>query len=179
MGNNGNDNLWTTYESPLGKLALTGSDRGVSSLYFPGRASELSETARRLEPFVEVVSQLDEYFTGTRKEFDLQLDLSVGTAFQRQVWQQLQAIPHGQTISYGELAHRIGRLDRIRAVGAAIGRNPVPIIVPCHRVIGADGQLTGYLGGLQRKRTLLDTETAVAQGDGAPIEFGPRQLALL
>jgi methylated-DNA-[protein]-cysteine S-methyltransferase len=179
MKNNSNDNLWTTYESPLGKLAVTGSDRGVSGLYFPGGATELSETSHRVEPFVEAVSQLDEYFAGTRKEFDLQLDLSAGTSFQRRVWQQLQAIPHGQTISYGELARRIGRVDRIRAVSAAIGRNPVPIIVPCHRVIGADGQLTGYLGGLQRKRALLDTEAAVTEGDGAPIEFGPRQLVLL
>jgi methylated-DNA-[protein]-cysteine S-methyltransferase len=91
----------------------------------------------------------------------------------------LQEIPYGETISYRELAQRIGRPDRVRAVGAAIGRNPLPIIIPCHRVIASDGSLTGYLGGLRRKQALLDTEHAVRHGDGSTIEFGTRQLALL
>lgn len=171
--------MWTAYESPFGRLTLTANPRGLDGLFFPGRAPSLDESARRPELFEQAIFQLDEYFAGTRQAFDLALDLSAGTPFQRAVWDELEAIPYGETVSYGELAGRIGRLDRIRAVGAAVGRNPLPIIVACHRVIAADGSLTGYLGGIQRKQALLDTEKAVAHGRGATIAFGARQLALL
>lgn len=170
---------WTTYESPFGKLTLTTSSAGLNGLFFPGRASSLDERHQKPEAFDAVIEQLDEYFAGTRQTFELAIDLSAGTPFQQTIWTALQDIPYGQTISYGELARRVGRLDRVRAVGAAVGRNPLPIVVPCHRVIAADGKLTGYLGGLHRKQALLDTEHAVASGDRSTIAFGTRQLALL
>ena len=170
---------WTTYESPFGKLALTASTGGLNGLLFPGRASNLDERHHRPDAFGPVVKQLDEYFAGVRQTFELAVDPSDGTRFQRTIWTALQDVPYGETVSYGELARRVGRLDRVRAVGAAVGRNPLPIIVPCHRVIAADGKLTGYLGGLHRKQALLDTEHAVASGGGSTIEFGTRQLALL
>jgi methylated-DNA-[protein]-cysteine S-methyltransferase len=148
-------------------------------LFFPSRAPSLAQFDLSPERFEQVIGQLDAYFAGTRREFDLSLDLSVGTRFQQVVWRELQAIPYGVTITYGDLADRIGRPDRVRAVGAAVGRNPLPIVVPCHRVIASDGSLSGYLGGLHRKQALLDTENAVRHGTGAAIEFGTRQLALL
>jgi len=170
--------MWTTYESPLGKLTLTASGRGLEGLYLPGRAPILEEANYAPEQFVQAIGQLDEYFAGTRQEFDVPLDLA-GTSFQQAVRAQLRAIPYGETITYGELANRICRPDRVRAAGAAVGRNPLPIIVPCHRVIAADGNLTGYLGGLHRKQTLLDTEDAVRHGNGSTIPYGTGQLALL
>jgi methylated-DNA-[protein]-cysteine S-methyltransferase len=109
------------------------------------------------EPFAEVRRQLDEYFAGERVEFDLEL-ASDGSDFEQRVWRALAEIPYGETISYGELAHRIGHPDGARAVGMANGRNPISIVVPCHRVIGADGSLTGYGGGIDRKRFLLELE---------------------
>lgn len=171
--------MWANYESPFGKLTLTATNRGFDGLYFPGRAVSLREGDRCPEWFAHAIGQLDQYFAGTRRHFDLALDLADGTQFQQDIWRQLERIPYGQTISYGELAERIGRPDRIRAVGAAVGRNPLPIIIPCHRVIAADGGLTGYGGGLHRKQALLDTEFAVRHGDGSTIEFRVRQLSLL
>jgi methylated-DNA-[protein]-cysteine S-methyltransferase len=157
-----NDNIWTTYESPVGMLTLVGGDSGLSGLLFPG-PDELDQSGRDPAAFADVTAQLDEYFAGERREFNLQLDLK-GTPFQLAVWEQLRAIPYGTTVSYGELARRIDRPDRVRAVGGAVGRTPVPIIVPCHRVIGANGSLTGYGGGIPRKRALLEHEGA-AFGD--------------
>jgi methylated-DNA-[protein]-cysteine S-methyltransferase len=148
---------WTTHESPLGRLTLLGGPGGISDLYFKGRSPQVSEAARREMP--EAVDQLDAYFAGRREALGLDLDLR-GTAFQRGVWRALLEIPYGRTTPYGELARRIDESmyptglepwRRAQVVGAAIGANPVPILVPCHRVIGADGSLTGYLGGLQRK----------------------------
>lgn len=110
--------------------------------------------------FADVRDQLDQYFAGERREFDIQLDL-VGNSFELSVWDALLRIPYGETPSYGEIARRIGAPSGARAVGLANGRNPVAIIVPCHRVIGADGSLTGYGGGLERKRFLLDFEAGV------------------
>jgi methylated-DNA-[protein]-cysteine S-methyltransferase len=124
----------------------------------PYRLPEHAKAAR--EPFTSAVEQLEQYFAGERVEFDLALDMH-GTQFQRDVWDALLTIPYGETCSYGEIAKRIGRPDRARAVGAANGSNPVSIIVPCHRVIGSDGSLTGYGGGLPRKRWLLDHEAGV------------------
>ena len=109
------------------------------------------------------MSQLNEYFTGERREFDLALDLQ-GTEFQRLVWSELARIPFGETRSYGAIAGEVGRPAAARAVGAATGRNPAPVIVPCHRVLGAGGSLTGFAGGLDRKRALLSHEAEVAGG---------------
>jgi methylated-DNA-[protein]-cysteine S-methyltransferase len=124
---------------------------------------------RDVEPelLADATRQLEEYFAGTRRRFELALDLR-GSEFQRAVWDRLLAIPYGETISYGELADAVGRRERVRAVAATVGRTPIPIIVPCHRVIGADGSLTGYGGGLHRKQALLDLE-----------RHGVRQLTLL
>jgi len=158
-----NHDIWTTYESPLGTLRLTAGDRGITGIHFPGRAAAGDRAACRPGAFVELIAQLDEYFAGARQNFEVPVDLSSGTAFQRAVWEQLTTIPYGETVSYGDLARRIGRVDRVRAVGGAVGRTPVPIVVPCHRVIGSDGRLVGYGGGLERKRALLDLEAATAQ----------------
>ena len=169
---------WTVYESPLGPLTLTGDEHALRSLFFPARGGPWHEARRDPAPFAEALRQLGEYFAGDRQHFELALGFE-GTGFQRRVWAELQAIPYGATCSYGELAARIGRPDRVRAVGATVGRTPMPIIVPCHRVIGADGSLTGYGGGLQRKQALLDLEAAVSGGAVAPPVWAGRQLSLL
>jgi methylated-DNA-[protein]-cysteine S-methyltransferase len=167
--------LWSVYESPVGALTLMGGPSGLRALSFPGRSAPLAEERRDPAALAPVSAQLDEYFAGRRQRFDVPLDL-VGTQFQLSVWQALLAIPFGETRSYGDVARTIGRLDRVRAVGAANGRNPIAIIVPCHRVIGSDGSLTGYGGGLHRKRVLLDLEAGVA--GGRPSLFTHQQLML-
>jgi methylated-DNA-[protein]-cysteine S-methyltransferase len=153
------DTLYTHIPSPIGDLLLTGDEHSLQGLYMsPYRMPDEAKTAR--EPFTTAVEQLEQYFAGERVEFDLALDMH-GTQFQRDVWDALLTIPYGETRSYGEIAKQIGRPDRARAVGSANGSNPVSIIVPCHRVIGSDGSLTGYGGGLPRKRWLLDHEAGV------------------
>ncbi len=169
---------WTVTESPLGPLTLVGDHDGLHAVYFRGRSGPLDEAAQDAGPFAEATTQLGEYFAGERQAFDLPLVLA-GTAFQRRVWEVLRTIEYGDTRSYGEVAGAIGRIDRIRAVGAAVGRTPVPIIVACHRVIGADGSLTGYGGGLQRKQTLLDLESRMRGGAAPPGVWAGRQLSLL
>jgi methylated-DNA-[protein]-cysteine S-methyltransferase len=152
--------LYTTLDSPIGELLLAGDGEAVRGLYLQDGPSAISIPAswrRADEPFVAARDQLGEYFAGERSTFDLAL-AGAGTGFQERVWRALLEIPYGETTSYGELAGRIGRPDAVRAVGMANGRNPISIIVPCHRVIGADGALTGYAGGLERKRFLLDLE---------------------
>jgi methylated-DNA-[protein]-cysteine S-methyltransferase len=171
--------IWSDCATPIGRLTLTASNNGLDGLHFPGRAPERIEANRRDERFEVTVAQLQEYFTGTRTQFELELDLSAGTPFQQSVWRELRSIAHGETITYSQLAARLGRTDRARAVGTAVGRTPVPIIIPCNRVIGSDGKLTGYLGGLQRKQSLLDLESAVRSGRPVPSTLTPRQLALL
>lgn len=168
---------WSVLATPIGPLTLAAGPRGLSAIHFPGQAPELdpaTEDAGALDP---VATQLTEYFAGTRRGFDLTLDLA-GTPFQRTVWEQLLMIPLGETRSYGTIARAIGRIDRVRAVGAAIGRTPVPIILPCHRAIGANGDLTGYRGGLERKRVLLEHEAAVSGGEPLPALWAGRQLTL-
>ena len=169
---------WTVYESPLGPLTLRGGPRGLTGLDFPGRGDARDEAAHDPEALAEPMRQLEEYFAGRRQRFDLALDLR-GTPFQRAVWARLLAIPYGATTTYGTLAAALGRPDRVRAVGAAVGRTPVPIVVPCHRVLGADGSLTGYGGGLHRKQALLDLERRGAAGHGPEPAWAFRQLALL
>jgi methylated-DNA-[protein]-cysteine S-methyltransferase len=176
---------WTIYESPIGPLTVVTGPNGIISLGFPGRVRPPAEAAKR--PMPETVDQLEAYFGGELRSFDLALDLH-GTSLQKAVWDELLEIPYGTTTSYGELAGRIDeslyRSDiepyrRARAVGSANGRNPVPIIVPCHRVIGADGSLTGYGGGLQRKQALLDLERRTTAGEPGDPSWSNRQIALL
>jgi methylated-DNA-[protein]-cysteine S-methyltransferase len=148
-----------TMDSPIGQLTLAGTDgrlihlRMVDQTYEPSRNGwEPDEDA-----FPDAVEQLEAYFAGDRTEFELDLDL-VGTEFQRRVWAALLTIPYGETRSYGEIARQIGAPGAFRAVGLANGHNPIGIIVPCHRVIGSNGSLTGYGGGIDRKRALLELE---------------------
>jgi methylated-DNA-[protein]-cysteine S-methyltransferase len=152
--------LVTTVDSPIGPLTLMARDGNLTHLVMEDQAHATVPPAgseRDDDAFDEVASQLDEYFAGTRTVFDVPMALE-GTDFQQRVWAELCAIPYGQTISYGELARRVGNPKASRAVGLANGRNPVAVIVPCHRVIAADGSLGGYGGGLDRKVHLLGLE---------------------
>jgi methylated-DNA-[protein]-cysteine S-methyltransferase len=152
-----------TVDSPIGPLLLVTDGRALTGLYLTPWAGDEIAADSREEPAHPVLAaaadQLDAYFAGEREEFDLPL-APAGTAFQRTVWAELERIPYGDTISYGELARRVGNPNASRAVGLANGRNPLPIVVPCHRVIGADGTLTGYGGGVERKQWLLEHEQA-------------------
>ena len=156
------------FDSPVGRILLAGCERGLTHLLFVDRSGtplraprrpggDDSSAARRI--VTETQKQLREYFAGRRREFDLPLAAS-GTEFQQAVWNGLREIPYGETESYGELARRVGRARAVRAVGTANGANPISIIVPCHRVIGHDRRLTGYGGGLEAKRVLLELEGA-------------------
>lgn len=155
-------------ESPLGPILLTSDGSHLTGLYLDDSDAVLArveksfgtepETNAELEIFTTTAAQLGEYFAGERRLFDLPL-APRGTEFQRSVWQGLREIPYGQTSNYGELAEAVGRPNAARAVGAANGKNPISIIVPCHRVIGADGSLTGYAWGEEKKRRLLALES--------------------
>jgi methylated-DNA-[protein]-cysteine S-methyltransferase len=150
---------YRTIDSPIGPLALAGRGlvltnlRMVDQTYEPDRTNWVPDD----RAFPDAVEQLEAYFAGERTDFDLELSLA-GSEFQRRVWQALLTIPYGETRSYGEIAEQIGASGAARAVGLANGRNPIAIIVPCHRVIGASGSLTGYGGGLERKQSLLELE---------------------
>ena len=151
---------FSVIESPIDDLMLIANEQGLTGLYmkqsFP-KEDETIQWKRCDERLSDARRQIVEYFQGERQVFDLPLS-PLGTPFQMKVWEALQRIPYGTTISYGELAHRIGQPTASRAVGAANGKNPISIIVPCHRVIGASGALTGFGGGIDRKRFLLDLE---------------------
>jgi methylated-DNA-[protein]-cysteine S-methyltransferase len=152
----------TTFQSPLGPLGLCARGDELVAIYLPDQ-SPPAEARPRVTPVLATASiQLAEYFAGTRCEFDLPLGAR-GTGFQQLVWRALLAIPYGATASYGEIARAIGRPSASRAVGAANGKNPLAIVVPCHRVIGANGTLVGYGGGMPAKRWLLEHEAAVAR----------------
>ena len=154
------DLLYTYLPSPLGRLLIAGDQRSLWSIWMEDQrwtAGVGPNWRTAAEPFAEVGGQLEQYFAGERTEFDLTLRMQASD-FRRRVWQALLAIPHGETRSYGELAEALGSPGAARAVGLANGRNPFAIVVPCHRVIGADGGLVGYGGGLERKRWLLDHE---------------------
>jgi methylated-DNA-[protein]-cysteine S-methyltransferase len=150
---------YRTIDSPIGPLVLAGRGRVLTNLRMIDQTHEPSRTdwVPDDRAFPDAVDQLDAYFTGERTDFDLELSLA-GSEFQRRVWQALLTIPYGEIRSYGQIAEQIGVLGAARAVGLANGRNPIAIIVPCHRVIGANGNLTGYGGGLDRKRSLLELE---------------------
>ena len=156
---------YTTFESPLKQLLLVSNGRALTGLYFQSHryGEEIQLEWKQFDsatPFPQVKEQLAAYFAGELQTFDLPLALP-GTEFQRLAWEKLQGIPYGQTISYGELARQMARPASIRAVGQANARNPISIIVPCHRVIGAHGSLTGYGGGLEVKAALLSFEASV------------------
>src|SRR3954470_22988413 len=152
--------MHTTYQSPIGELTLVGAAGALSGVYFrhhwtrPDRSRFGPRTDRGFEAAIE---QLDAYFAGSRRDFTLDT-APVGDEFQRRVWALLAEIPYGETRTYGELAAELGDPFAARSVGAAVGSNPLSIVVPCHRVVGKDGTLTGYAGGLARKRFLLDLE---------------------
>ena len=155
----------THYASPLGPMIVAATSRGVAGIWFEGQKHMPDNSAWPVQPrhpvLREAVQQLKAYFSGARQAFDLPLDLQGGTPFQQAVWRELLAIPAGGTTSYGMLSRRIGRPAAVRAVGAAVGRNPLSVVVPCHRVLGAHGALTGYAGGLERKSALLQLEGAI------------------
>jgi len=150
---------------PLGPVLVAASPRGLAGLWFEGQRHHPDTSGWCHDPshpvLLAAITQLDEYFAGTRTSFDLPLDLQAGTAFQQSVWQALLAVPHGGCTSYGELGRRLGVPQAARAVGAAVGRNPLSVVVPCHRVLGTGGALTGYAGGLDRKTALLRLEGAL------------------
>ncbi|RZV36807.1 MAG: methylated-DNA--[protein]-cysteine S-methyltransferase [Chromatiales bacterium] len=152
-------------DTPIGELLLAGEDGALSMIGFPKGSMRREPEADWIfneQPLAEVCRQLREYFAGDRQAFDIPLQLG-GTEFQVSVLEALQQIPYGQTTSYGEIARRIGRPKAVRAVGAANGRNPIPIVVPCHRVIGSTGDLTGFGGGLDTKEALLRLEAEHTQ----------------
>jgi methylated-DNA-[protein]-cysteine S-methyltransferase len=163
--------VFTRLPSPVGELILTASDTALTGVYFPTSRRGPPPTHRgdwvedngqgpASESLARARQQLTEYFDGTRTTFDLPLE-ALGSAFEHRVWNALRTIPYGATTSYGELARRLGDVNATRAVGAANGKNPIPIIVPCHRVVGANGELTGFGGGLDCKRWLLEHEGAL------------------
>lgn len=155
--------IYTSHcDSPLGGITMAATDAGLAGVWFDQQRHWPDTTGWQTRDdhpvFVETAAQLRDYFAGKRDRFELPLDLSHGTAFQQSVWQALLAIPAGATTSYGALSANVGNPAAVRAVGAAVGRNPISVIVPCHRVLGADGSLTGYAGGLERKSALLELE---------------------
>ena len=172
------DTSYHDFDTPIGTLRLVGDASGIIRVDLPNTAALDPDPTWQQEPrelpqaLRHAKRQLREYFDGDRRDFDLPLAPD-GTSFQCRVWQELRRIPYAATISYGELARRIGKPTAARAVGAANGRNPLAIVVPCHRVIGADGTLTGYGGGLPVKEKLLALECRVA-GTDSRLAFGQR-----
>ncbi len=164
-------NLYSLIDSPIGELVLVASEAKLTGILF-GDNAVIPAGAQKIDPqshqvLAQTVDQLEEYFSGQRVCFDLDIQMN-GTSFQKRVWSELMHIPYGTTVSYGEQARRLGDKNASRAVGLANGRNPLAIVVPCHRVVGSAGQLTGYGGGLDRKQALLEFEKSV-------ITHGPRR----
>ena len=179
--------MWTLTETPVGTLRVVTDGSAVTAIDFlgelpAGESSSVTVAAARAEGLAtgerrddapllrEAVRQLEEYFAGARAEFDLPL-APAGTPFQLRVWEELRRVRYGEVVSYGEIARRLGMTGQAaRAVGLANGRNPVPVVIPCHRVVGADGRLTGYGGGTSRKRVLLDLEQGALPLDRQPVD---------
>ena len=162
IGERGGESSYRIVESPVGELVLTGTGEFLTGLWFSGPDEKPVAVDVMVEDptaFQTVVDQLGEYFDGQRQSFEVNL-APEGTEFQLRVWEALRDIPYGETCSYGDIAKAVGVPKGSRAVGLANGRNPISIIVPCHRVIGADGSLTGYGGGMDRKKFLLDLESS-------------------
>jgi methylated-DNA-[protein]-cysteine S-methyltransferase len=156
-------NYYDFYESPMGRMLIVATDDGLNGLYFVDqkyyREVEADWTQAPNHPVVrQTAREMQEYFAGKRKEFEVGL-APEGTTFQSQVWKAISSVKYGTNITYSELARRAGHPDAIRAAGTATGRNPITIIVPCHRIVGSDGSLTGYAGGLDRKRALQELES--------------------
>jgi len=161
--------IYTTFDSPIGQLLLCGDGERLHGLYMQDGNKPFHPRAvweRDDDAFADAREQLGEYFRGERREFDIPLALN-GSDYQLRVWRALQEIPYGETRSYGQIAKQIGDPEGARSVGWANGSNPIALIVPCHRVIGANGKLVGYGGGLENKRRLLDLEAGLAQLEGA------------
>jgi methylated-DNA-[protein]-cysteine S-methyltransferase len=161
----------TTIDSPIGELTLVARDRTLSGVYFPGHwypPDPATLGTRDDDGFADATQQLGEYFAGARSSFEL-ATATAGDPFARSVWALIDAIPYGETTTYGEIARTLGDVALARRVGGAVGHNPLSIVVPCHRVVGKDGRLTGYAGGLERKRFLLDLERPA----GKPAELAP------
>lgn len=154
-----------TFGSPLGPMRLAANPHGLSGVWFEGQRHQADASAWPVVAdhplLLQAEMQLTQYFAGQRRLFELPLDLSTGTPFQQAVWQALQSLPFGQTCSYSALSAQMGRPTAVRALSGAVARNPLSIIVPCHRVLGANGALTGYAGGLARKSALLKLEGAL------------------
>jgi methylated-DNA-[protein]-cysteine S-methyltransferase len=150
------------WQGPLGPMIIAATGRGIAGVWFDGQKHMPDHSQWREDEahahILAAMEQLGDYFAGKRSTFDLPLDLAAGTPFQQSVWRALLSIPHGATTNYGALSRDIGAPSAARAVGAAVGRNPVSIVVPCHRVLGSGGALTGYAGGLDRKTALLKLE---------------------
>lgn len=165
---------WSEVESALGTFGIASTDKGVLTMLLPREPMGQEAVIRRLAPGAEIVPddghnaeairQLREYLAGERQKWDLPLDMR-GTPFQVAVWEALYEVPYGETASYGEIARRIGKPEAVRAVGAANGANPLPPLIPCHRIIGSNGKLTGYGGGLPLKQKLLDLERVTLGGE--------------
>ena len=175
---------WTVVESPIGPLTVAAGPRGVTNVYFDRHTPRLFAQARR--PLPAASAQLEEYFAGRRRTFELDLELR-GAPLRLAVWRRLLEIPYGETTTYGAIAAGLDEslydagleaYRRARVVGAAIGANPIPVVVPCHRVIGADGSLTGWYGGLERKRALLELEGLTVADDVVKRSAPDPQLAL-
>jgi len=154
---------YTVMKSPVGDITLIADNVSLREIYWPNQKPDRVKfpnlEKKDRDPILKsAVKQLESYFSGKRKEFDLPLE-PVGTEFQKEVWEALRSISYGETVSYGDIARRIGRPNAVRAVGSAIGKNPLSIMIPCHRVIGASGKLTGFAGGLSTKEFLLNLES--------------------
>ena len=173
----------STLDSPLGPLRLVFTSVGLATIVFPKEPERHERWMRRVFPqaeerptyprgsaYAKVVQQLNQYFDGRRRVFDLPLDLR-GTLFQKEVWSKVAQIPFGRIASYSEIAHLVGRPGSSRAVGGANGSNPIPLVIPCHRVVGADGSLTGFGGGLTAKRWLLVHEGVLRGGTPQPVQM--------
>ncbi|WP_345061784.1 methylated-DNA--[protein]-cysteine S-methyltransferase [Acidovorax lacteus] len=161
---------YTVVPSPLGRLTLAASATGLAGVWFDGQrhlppalaAQPTAWPRDDAHPLLQAAAaQLQAYWRGQVRSFDLPLDLSAGTPFQRAVWHALRQVPYGGTVRYGDLARQLGQPRAVRALGAAVGRNPLSVVVPCHRVVGVGGALTGYAGGLERKQALLQLEGAL------------------
>jgi methylated-DNA-[protein]-cysteine S-methyltransferase len=167
------DVAYELHDTPVGRVLVAVTERGVCEIHYDADPAEEAERLARLfgvrvlrspRPTDEARRQLDEYFAGKRRDFDLEVDLSPAREFGRSVLEELARVPYGELTTYGELAARAGRPRAARAVGTVMNRNPVPIVLPCHRVVGSTGSLVGYAGGLERKRTLLELEGALLRG---------------